>query len=52
MRLPRDVGGGALVTALRWLGYEKVRQRGSHLKSADITRAGSAYTYIPSDHLE
>ena len=32
MRLPRDVGGAELQRALRRLGYEKVRQRGSHVR--------------------
>ncbi len=32
MKLPRDVSGGALVAALRRVGYEKVRQRGSHVR--------------------
>ena len=32
MRLPRDVSGAALVAALRRLGYERVRQRGSHVR--------------------
>ena len=32
MKLPRDVSGIGLVTALRRLGYEKVRQRGSHVR--------------------
>ena len=32
MRLPRDVSGAALVAALRRIGYEKVRQRGSHVR--------------------
>ena len=32
MKLPRDVSGGALVAALRRIGYEKVRQRGSHVR--------------------
>ena len=32
MRLPRDVSGAALVAALRRMGYEKVRQRGSHVR--------------------
>ena len=30
MRLPRDVSGAALQASLRRLGYEAVRQRGSH----------------------
>ena len=32
MRLPRDVSGAKLQRALRRLGYEKVRQRGSHVR--------------------
>ncbi len=32
MRLPRDVSGAVLVAALRRLGYEKARQRGSHVR--------------------
>ena len=32
MKLPRDVSGAALVAALRRLGYEKVRQRGSYVR--------------------
>ena len=32
MRLPRDVSGAALVAALRRMGYEQVRQRGSHVR--------------------
>lgn len=32
MKLPRDVSGVRLLTALRKLGYEKTRQRGSHVR--------------------
>ena len=32
MRMPRDVSGPRLVTALRRLGYEVVRRRGSHAR--------------------
>ena len=32
MRTPRDVGGLELARALRRLGYEIVRQRGSHMR--------------------
>ena len=32
MRLPRDVSGRVLLRALRGLGYEAVRQRGSHVR--------------------
>ena len=36
MRLPRDVSGAALQASLRRLGYEAVRQRGSHIKFASV----------------
>ena len=32
MRLPRDVSGMVLQKSLRRLGYEAVRQRGSHVR--------------------
>lgn len=32
MRLPRDVSGSDLVKALKVLGYERVRQDGSHVR--------------------
>ena len=32
MRLPRDVSGATLQASLRRLGYEAVRQRGSHVR--------------------
>ena len=32
MRLPRDVSGDDLIKRLRRLGYELVRQRGSHMR--------------------
>lgn len=32
MKTPRDVSGGDLAKALRALGYEKVRQDGSHIR--------------------
>ncbi len=41
MKLPRDIDGAALVTALRRLGYEKVRQRGSHVRIT--TREGGEH---------
>ena len=31
MKLPRDVNGAQLVRALRRIGYEVVRQKGSHI---------------------
>ena len=32
MKLPRDVSGAGLSAALRRLGYEEVRQHGSHVR--------------------
>lgn len=32
MKIPRDVSGPDLVKALRSLGYERVRQDGSHIR--------------------
>ena len=32
MKLPRDLSGSELVKALRALGYERVRQDGSHIR--------------------
>jgi len=32
MKLPRNVSGARLQAALRRLGYERVRQRGSHVR--------------------
>jgi predicted RNA binding protein YcfA (HicA-like mRNA interferase family) len=48
VRLPRDVSGGALVTALRRLGYEKVRQRGSHVRIT--TQAGGEHHEVVPLH--
>ena len=41
MKLPRDVSGVALVAALRRIGYENVRQRGSHVRVT--TRIGGEH---------
>ena len=46
MRLPRDVSGTTLVTALRRIGYEKVRQRGSHVRITTQT-GGEHHEVIP-----
>jgi predicted RNA binding protein YcfA (HicA-like mRNA interferase family) len=32
MKLPRDVSGDRLIRALQHLGYEVVRQKGSHIR--------------------
>ena len=46
MKLPRDVSGAALVVALRRLGYETVRQRGSHVRITTRER-GEHYEVVP-----
>ena len=46
MRLPRDVSGAALIAALRRIGYEKVRQRGSHVRITTLT-GGEHHEVIP-----
>ena len=46
MRLPRDVSGVALVKALRRIGYERVRQRGSHVR-VTTQQGGEHHEEIP-----
>lgn len=46
MKIPRDVSGAALLAALRRMGYEKVRQRGSHVRVATRT-GGEHHEVIP-----
>jgi predicted RNA binding protein YcfA (HicA-like mRNA interferase family) len=41
VKLPRDLDGASLVTALRPLGYEVTRQTGSHLRLT--TRLGGEH---------
>ena len=37
MKTPRDVSGADLAKALRALGYERVRQDGSHIRLTTTT---------------
>jgi len=46
LRLPRDVSGVALVKALRRIGYERVRQRGSHVR-VTTQQGGEHHEVIP-----
>ena len=46
MKLPRDVSGAALLAALRRLGYEEVRQRGSHVRIT-TRECGEHHEVIP-----
>ena len=46
MKLPRDVSGQQLQRALRRLGYEAVRQRGSHVRLTTQVK-GEHHEVIP-----
>lgn len=46
MRLPRDLRGAAPVAALRRIGYERVRQRGSHVRIT-TQQGGEHHEVIP-----
>ena len=48
MKLPRDVSGATLLAALRRLGYERVRQRGSHVRVT--TREGGEHHEVVPLH--
>jgi predicted RNA binding protein YcfA (HicA-like mRNA interferase family) len=47
MRLPRDITGEVLVSALRQLGYEVVRQTGSHIRLTTQSQ-GEHHVTIPN----
>lgn len=49
MKLPRDVDGPSLAAALRALGYEVTRQKGSHIR-VTTQRDGENHEVIPSHH--
>jgi predicted RNA binding protein YcfA (HicA-like mRNA interferase family) len=46
-RLPRDISGTELVKRLRVLGYERVRQAGSHI-TCTTQRNGEHHVYVPN----
>lgn len=46
MKLPRDVRGSDLVRALRSLGYEPTRRRGSHVRVTTQVR-GEHHQVVP-----
>jgi len=48
MKLPRDVDGRQLVKALRGLGYEETRRKGSHIR-VTTQRNGEHHEVVP-DH--
>lgn len=46
MKLPRNVSGSSLLAALRRLGYEAARQRGSHVRITTQVK-GEHHEVIP-----
>jgi predicted RNA binding protein YcfA (HicA-like mRNA interferase family) len=47
MRIPRDLSGADLVKALRQLGYDVVRQTGSHIRLVTNER-GQHHVTVPN----
>ena len=47
MRIPRDIGAADLIRALRMLGYERVRQDGSHIRLTTIL-GGTHHVTVPN----
>jgi predicted RNA binding protein YcfA (HicA-like mRNA interferase family) len=47
MKIPRDIGASELIRALRVLGYESVRQDGSHIRLT-TTRDGTHHVTVPN----
>lgn len=47
MKLPRDLSGSELVKALRALGYERVRQDGSHIRLT-TQQGGQHHVTVPN----
>ncbi len=47
MKIPRDIGASDLIRALRILGYERVRQDGSHIRLT-TTVGGTHHVTVPN----
>jgi len=47
MKIPRDIDASDLVRALRILGYESVRQSGSHIRLT-TTMGGTHHVTVPN----
>ena len=47
MKIPRNINGSDLVRALRMLGYQSVRQDGSHIRLTTAVN-GTHYVTIPN----
>ena len=48
MKLPRDLSGAELASALRRYGYEVTRQTGSHLRLSSTARGREHHVTIPA----
>jgi len=49
MKLPRDVSGPDLVKALRKLGYQTTRQKGSHIR-VTTEQMGQHHEVVPNHY--
>jgi predicted RNA binding protein YcfA (HicA-like mRNA interferase family) len=49
VKLPRDIDGPSLVKALEVLGYQAIRQKGSHIR-VTTQRDGENHEVIPFHH--
>lgn len=47
MKIPRDLSGAQLARALRTLGYDSVRQDGSHMRLTTL-RDGEHHVTVPA----
>ena len=47
MRIPRDISASDLIRALRVLGYDRVRQDGSHIRLT-TTLGGTHHITVPN----
>ncbi len=47
MKIPRDIDASDLIRALRILGYESVRQSGSHIRLT-TTMGGTHHVTVPN----
>ena len=47
MKIPRDLGAADLIRALKVLGYERVRQSGSHIRLT-TTLGGTHHVTVPN----
>lgn len=48
MKFPRDLGGRELAALLRKLGYEVVRQTGSHMRLTAIVNGVEMHVTVPA----